>query len=93
VVDLDSTLWSFDVDGRGGGDRLCDVCVAGIGKGDFLAGTSKRFDNELLVVRDDVDGCKGFAKLLLGTGTAATFFMLLDFGSLSPDVCFARLVW
>ena len=77
------------MDRGGGGDRLYDVCVAGIGKGDFLAGTGKRFDNELLVVRDDVEG---FARVVWGIGTAA-FFMSLGFGLLAPDGCFARLVW
>jgi hypothetical protein len=61
VVDLEGTLWQFDVDGGGGEVRLRDVCVAGIGKCNFLAGTGERFDNELLVIRDDMDGRESLA--------------------------------
>lgn len=79
------------MDGRGGEARLRDVRAAGIGKGDLLAGTGKRFDNELLVTRDDVNGREGLAvRQVLGIGTA-TFFVPLVFRSPAPDVCFNDL--
>lgn len=78
AVGLDGTLWPIGADGGGRGVRLRDVCVAGIGKGDVLAGTDKRFDNELLVIRDD--GCERFAvRLVWEFGTAAAFFVPLVF--------------
>ena len=78
VVDLEGMLWPFNVDGGGGGVRLRDVCVVGVSKGEFLAVRGGRFDNELLVLRDEMDGCEDFVARL-GAGTAATFFVPLVF--------------
>lgn len=80
VVDLDGMLWPFNVGGGGGGVRRRDVCIAGVSKGELLAGTDGRFDNELLVLRDEMDICEDFVvKLVWRAGTTAAFFVPLVF--------------